>query len=65
MKALGLEQAVVDGTAYGHAVGRFRDAGIVLPTFGELADPARIPARVQAALAAVDPDAPHPLNLFR
>jgi len=65
MKRLGLEHTIVDGTAYAHAVGRFRDAGIVLPTFGELADPARIPARVQAALAAVDPDAPHPLNLFR
>jgi len=42
VKALGLEQAVVDGTAFAHAVGRFRDAGILLPSFGELAEPAHI-----------------------
>jgi cysteine synthase len=30
-----------------------------------LADPARIPAAIHEALAAIDPDSPHPLNLFR
>ena len=65
MKPLGLERDVVDTTAYAHAVGRFRDAGIVLPTFAELAEPARIPPRVQTALAAVAPAEPHPLNLYR
>jgi cysteine synthase A len=51
---------VVERTA-----GRFRQAGIVLPTFVELADPSRIPSHVSGALASVDPDAAHPLNLFR
>lgn len=65
MRRLGLERELVDRNIYMRAVGRFRDAGIVLPTFAELADPARIPARVREALCGVDPDAPHPLNLFR
>jgi cysteine synthase len=65
MPELGLETHVVDREAYRHSVERYRDAGIVLPTFSELEDPSRIPAAVQAKLPAVDPDAPHPLNLFR
>ena len=48
-----------------HVVDRLRENEVVLPTFRELADPATIPPRVRAALASVDPDAPHPLNLFR
>ncbi len=36
-----------------------------MPTFAELADPATIPGRVRDALGVVDPDAAHPLNLFR
>ena len=45
---------------------RFREAGVVLPTFAQLADPATHPApSARAALADVDPDAPDPLNLFR
>jgi cysteine synthase len=48
-----------------HVVDRLRENHVLLPTFAELADPVRIPARVREALAAVDPDAPHPLNLFR
>jgi cysteine synthase len=46
-------------------VARFRDARITLPTFSELADPAKIPHAMGEALPAVEPDAPHPLNLFR
>jgi len=38
---------------------------MALPTFSQLADPRRIPADVRDALRHVDPDAPHPLNLFR
>jgi cysteine synthase len=44
---------------------RFREAGIGLPTFAQLADPALIPANVRAALKDVGPDDAHPLNLFR
>ncbi|MEQ1834233.1 MAG: pyridoxal-phosphate dependent enzyme [Candidatus Eisenbacteria bacterium] len=52
-------------SSYQNAVRRLKDARVVLPTFAELADPSRIPARVRAALGTVDPDAAHPLNLFR
>jgi cysteine synthase A len=38
---------------------------VVLPTFAQLADSGKIPERIRTALAAVDPDAAHPLNLFR
>ena len=65
MNALGLEREVVDAAVYRRAVKRFRDAGIALPTFAVLANPARIPENVRAILEATDPDAPHPLNLFR
>lgn len=46
-------------------VGRFREAGIALPTFEQLAEPAKIPQRIRDELERIDPDAPHPLNLFR
>jgi len=46
-------------------VGRFREAGIALPTFEQLGDPGKIPLRIRDALERIDPDAPHPLNLFR
>jgi cysteine synthase len=55
----------VDGDVYGRIIDRFRDAGIVLPTFAQLADPAKIPDRVTEALPRVGPDEAHPLNLFR
>jgi cysteine synthase len=47
------------------AVGRFRDAGIALPRFAELADPSLVRQSIRARLASVGPDDPHPLNLFR
>ncbi len=65
MPELGLEKHVVDRSVYENSVKRFREAGIVLPTFAELADPARIGGRTAEALAGIDPDAPHPTNLFR
>src|SRR5213593_4011322 len=65
MRRLGLERDLVDGDVYERTVDRFGAAGIVLPTFGQLADPVTIPSRIRDALARVDPDTPHPLNLFR
>ncbi len=65
MRRLGLERELVDATVYENTVERFREAQIGLPTFAQLADPARIPERVRAALERVGPDAAHPLNLFR
>jgi cysteine synthase A len=65
MRRLGLERDLVDPVVYERTVGRFRDAGISLPTFAQLADPSTIADDMTAALAAVDPDAPDPRNLFR
>jgi cysteine synthase len=65
MKRLGLERDIVDRAVYDNSVRRFREAGIALPTFSELAEPARVRPEIREALAAIDPDAPHPLNLYR
>ena len=46
-------------------VERLRERDIVLPTFAQLANPSLIPPEIRRALQSVDPDAPHPLNLFR
>jgi cysteine synthase len=59
------EQGVGDAEVLERSVGRFREAGIALPRFAELADPTLIPARVRERLEAVGPDDPDPLNLFR
>src|ERR1700738_3382329 len=56
---------LVDAEAYEHAVTRFREQAIALPTFAQLADPATIPAATQAALQGVDRNAADPRNLFR
>jgi hypothetical protein len=46
-------------------VERFAAAGVVLPTFRQLATPETIPREVRDRLTDVDPDAPHAGNLFR
>lgn len=65
MRRLGLERVLVDRGIYERAVGRFREAGIVLPTFTQLSHPTQIPEKISWALTNVDPDASHALNLFR
>jgi cysteine synthase len=65
VKRLGLETSIVERSVYDRAVARFREAGIVLPTFAQLAAPSTIPAAIRDRLAAIGPDDPHPLNLFR
>jgi len=64
-RRFGLEREIVDEHTYRRAVEHFQAQRIALPTFAQLADPAQIPPRVRATLATVDPDEPHPLNLFR
>ena len=59
---LGLADTVVDPASRARSVARFREQGIVLPTFGQLADPSTIPA---GAVGGADKNAPHPGNLFR
>ena len=58
----GLATQVTDKTAYEHAVQRFREQRIVMPTFAQLADPAGTPSGV---VGDADPDAADPRNLFR
>jgi cysteine synthase A len=65
MARLGLERSVVDAAVLERTAVRLGQAGVVLPTIAQLTNPATIPAAVRAGLAAVDPDGPHPLNLFR
>jgi cysteine synthase len=47
------------------AVGHLKSAGVRLPTFEELAEPEKAPPSIRARLVGVDPDAPHPANLYR
>ena len=61
----GLLQSVVDKDNYERSVSRFRDAGILLPTFSQLANPSSIPEEILQKLEDIDPNAAHPLNLFR
>ena len=65
MARLGLERTVVDTAVYENTVARFKEAGVLLPTLGQLKDPSTIPAAIRAKLKDVNPDSPHPLNLFR
>jgi cysteine synthase len=65
MERLGLATDLEDKAVYERAIGRFRENGILMPTFAELADPFRVPAHTLAGLEAVDPDAPDARNLFR
>ncbi len=52
-------------TAYDNAVARFREQGILLPTFAQLRDPATIPAAITERLASVDKDAADPEQVGR
>ncbi len=54
-----------DASVDERTVRRFQEAGIALPTFEQLAEPAKIPQRIRDELERIDPDAAHPLNLFR
>ncbi|MGH9126140.1 MAG: pyridoxal-5'-phosphate-dependent protein subunit beta [Acidimicrobiales bacterium] len=54
----------VDQSAYQHAVTRFREQGISLPTFAQLATPTPATAAALSS-AGVDRNAPDPRNLWR
>jgi cysteine synthase A len=62
---LGLAREPADPETLERSVEHFRQAGVALPTFTQLAHPALAPAPVRRALAGIGPDDPHPLNLFR
>jgi len=63
--SLGLEREIVDRAAYERTLRHCAGAGVVLPTFAQLARPGTIPGATAASLASVDPDAPDARNLFR
>jgi cysteine synthase len=65
MTSLGLEHDVLDRETYRRAVDWFRSAGILLPTFAQLAAPATLPAEILRSLAEVQADQADPWNLFR
>jgi cysteine synthase len=56
---------VEDRTVRRRAAAHLRSAGVRLPTFEELAEPATVPPAIRAGLARVEPDAPLPANLYR
>ena len=58
----GLADRIVDDTALANSVRRFRERGITLPTFAELADPTRVAAE---RVGDADPQAPDARNLWR
>jgi len=65
MTWMGLEHDVIDRDTYRSAVEVFRSAGILLPTFAQLAAPATLPAGLLQQLKAVPADQADPRNLFR
>ena len=65
MKRIPLTRDVVDHRIRARNIEALAARGVILPTFSELSDPASIALSIQRELLAVDPDEPHPLNLFR
>src|SRR5271154_2524397 len=65
MTSLGLEHDVIDRDTYRRTVDWFRSAGVLLPTFAQLAAPDSIPAAIREPLKAVHPDQANRANLFR
>ena len=60
-----LAREAVDARVLDRSVAFLREAGVLLPTFSQLKNPATIPAAVRHRLTWVDPDVADPLNLFR
>ena len=56
---------VIDPAARANAVARYRERGIVLPTFAQMRDPALVPEKVKAKLGKIGLWDLDPLNLFR
>jgi cysteine synthase A len=55
----------IDEKVLNRAAARCRERGVVIPTFAELRDPERVPARVRARLREVAMNDVDPANLFR
>ena len=61
----GLADTVVDESSLANSVARFREQGIVLPTFAQLADPNSVDPAITASLVGVHKNAPDARNLWR
>jgi cysteine synthase A len=61
----GAVTSVVDGESRDRAARWLGQAGVLLPTFAELASPASIPEARRSALHSLDADRLDPANLFR
>ncbi|MCY3877890.1 MAG: pyridoxal-phosphate dependent enzyme [Rhodobacteraceae bacterium] len=61
----GLVHEIVDHAALDRNRRLLREAGVVLPRIGELADPAKRLAQKSADIANADPDGPDARNLYR
>jgi cysteine synthase len=56
---------IADRAVRRRAATHLKEAGVRLPTFAELAEPATAPQAARNGLAEVAPDAAHPSNLYR
>ena len=65
MSRFQLDTTVADPENRARAISHLRAAGVRLPRFSELADPATMPEAVRAALGGIAPDAADPRNLYR
>ena len=59
------DPVVVDRAIRAKAIARARERGVVLPTFSQLANPARMSAEIVRKLNGVGPDEPSAINLWR
>lgn len=56
---------VVDDKALKRTAKRLRQQGLLLPTFAQLAEPAKAPGEIARGLDGVDRNEPDPMNLWR
>lgn len=63
--SLFIQPEIVDRKRRRAAIDRLRQAGVLLPTWSELADPGEIEPQTMPLLAQVDPDSPDAANLWR
>jgi cysteine synthase len=65
LSRFGLHTEIIDDQRYQRSVERFRERGIALPTFSQLANPSEISDSIRSDLKEVDRNAADPLNLYR
>ena len=65
MTKLGLEKNVINEKVYLESIKSFAKNNIQLPTFKELSNPNTISSTIIEQLKNIDPNAIHPLNLYR